>query len=413
MKKTVMKKITVKPIVWAAHVLLLGILLNGCSDPANQQHSRAANVNDNKIIALQTAVNQANHAHEAIIKAGNNQRLALQEAQHQQAAVQQAMAQAAKEAQQLRQDAENKSRWANKVHQKALASEQVLLQAAMQQAHAKQQLLAAKKAVQNARHQLQIDQQDAQLAIKMQHEADRALGFVLEAEQLAALSMDGFTTNRSDKNQPPVNQTPAIKNITVPNNSYKTTKKGVAQHQIVKQTQNRKVIVKTTHRVRNTAITVTKKPTEYRSLKLASLTTKQTYNLQRGHKLTQKCLLCHNLKPSQKKKFGPGLFAVIDQPAGKSKRYNYSRSLAKANFTWNEENLAQWICHSGKSIKQLTGRKNARTKMSNQRICGQDAKDVVAYLRTVQTSNSTASSNTAPSRTIPGNTIARNSLTAS
>jgi len=214
---------------------------------------------------------------------------------------------------------------------------------------------------------------------------------VLEAEQLAALSIDNLHADHTATDL--ATSHPAI--IT------KSNKKTLASHKPVQRTKTTAKRAKTIH---HTAVAMEKKAISYRSLKLASLNTAPAHDLQRGHQLAQKCLLCHNMKPGQKKKFGPALFAVLDQPAGKSEHYNYSRSLAKANFTWNEENLAQWICHSGKSIKQLTGKKNARTNMANQRICGQDAKNVVAYLRTVQTSNSSAS---------PRNATASNSLTAS
>ena len=406
-------------------LLLTGTLLVGCSDQPRQAHSLTADVAASKITAIQTAIHQANDARDAILKADNNQRLAQKQALNKQAAVQQAIALAAKESKQLRQDAENKSRWAKKINDKAIASRTALLLAAMQQADAKQQLLEAEKAVQLARHQFDLDQQDAQLAATMQHEANKALNLVQEAEQLAALSMHQFTTNPAVENQHiSVNQASKSKGITDFINPHKAKqntdtahvsskknqqitiasniKKATQRHKTKKQPQRVKTASSSTAKI-------TKKAIEHRPLKLASLIMPQAESLQRGHALSQKCLLCHNLKAGQKKKFGPNLFAVVDQPAGKSKHYKYSNTLATADFIWNDDNLAQWICHSGKSIKQLTGRRNARTKMPNQRICGQDAKDVVAYLRTVQ---SRASDRTSAIGTLSANAIATNSLTA-
>jgi cytochrome c len=214
---------------------------------------------------------------------------------------------------------------------------------------------------------------------------------VLEAEHLAALSMDSFHAEYTSTDQDMLHPS-----------AIKTNKKSPASHKPVQQKNRTQVAAKRTKTMHHTAVKIEKKATAYRSLKLAGLSTIPVHNLQRGQQLAQKCLLCHNLKPANKKKFGPNLFAVVNQPAGKSKHYNYSRALAKADFTWSEKNLAQWICHSGNTIKQLTGNRNARTKMTNQRICGQDANDVVAYLRSVQTSNSTASSSTTPSQHISG-----------
>jgi len=46
-------------------------------------------------------------------------------------------------------------------------------------------------------------------------------------------------------------------------------------------------------------------------------------NAQRGHGLAQKCQRCHNFEPNQEKKFGPNLFGVVGQQAGKSQNYKY------------------------------------------------------------------------------------------
>ncbi|MDQ6968884.1 MAG: c-type cytochrome [Mariprofundus sp.] len=381
-----MKTAVMKKTIWISHLMLAGILLNGCSDAANQQHAQAANSASKQITALQVAMNQADDARQAIITADNNQRLARQEAQNRQQAVQQAIAQASKETQQLRQDAENKARWATTTHHKAIASREALLQAAMQQADAKQQLLNAEQAVLDARHQFQMDQRDAELTANIQHEANKALSLVLEAEQLAALSMQQLTVkqsnpNQSDTAQAEATQVHAEKNVTAAHKIHH--KKSITKHKTIAKKHRAKTASKITETVRNTTQT-------HRSLKLASLNSMQPESLKRGRDLAQKCLLCHNLQPSSKKKFGPDLFTVFNQPAGKAKGYRYSNTLAKATFSWTEDNLAEWICHSGDSIKQLTGRSSARTKMSNQRICGQDAKDVVAYLRTIQSSSSIA-----------------------
>ena len=91
----------------------------------------------------------------------------------------------------------------------------------------------------------------------------------------------------------------------------------------------------------------------------------------------KKCKACHNF--SAKHKVGPGLKGIYGAAAGKTSFKKYSKDLAAATWTWDDEHLRAWMCNSKSAIKEWGGKK---TKMSSQKICDAAKQDeVLAFLK--------------------------------
>jgi len=95
-----------------------------------------------------------------------------------------------------------------------------------------------------------------------------------------------------------------------------------------------------------------------------------------------KCMACHSF--GTQRKMGPGLKAIVGRQAGSMKGIKYSPALATGGWTWNEQNLAIWLCDSKKSVKILANDATARTRMPSQHICdpGKQA-NIIAFLKTL------------------------------
>ncbi|TLS66926.1 cytochrome C [Mariprofundus erugo] len=94
-------------------------------------------------------------------------------------------------------------------------------------------------------------------------------------------------------------------------------------------------------------------------------------------------MACHNMTAIRK--VGPGLQGIVGRKAGQMADMKYSSSLSSADWSWDEKNLALWLCDSKAAIVTLTGNPSASTKMPAQRVCDGSAQaDLIAYLRTVK-----------------------------
>jgi len=99
----------------------------------------------------------------------------------------------------------------------------------------------------------------------------------------------------------------------------------------------------------------------------------------KGEKLAKRCSACHSF--GLKDKTGPHLKGILNRAAGKSGFKKHSTALKSANWLWDEAHLLKWVCDSKTAIKEFTGNPSARTKMPKQKVCGEKAKDLVAYLQ--------------------------------
>jgi len=101
----------------------------------------------------------------------------------------------------------------------------------------------------------------------------------------------------------------------------------------------------------------------------------------KGKILAKRCSACHDF--GMKDKAGPHLQGVFNRTAGQSGFKKHSKTFKAANWVWNEERLLEWVCDSKAAVKSFTSDPAAKTKMPNQKMCGEKGKDIVAYLKTL------------------------------
>jgi len=92
-----------------------------------------------------------------------------------------------------------------------------------------------------------------------------------------------------------------------------------------------------------------------------------------------KCKACHKLD-SDAKKVGPGLKTVAGRVQGGVDGFKYGSYLkaqAAAGAVWDDASLEAWLCSSKKIAKAAGG----KSKMPNQKVCGDKAKAAVAELK--------------------------------
>jgi len=324
---------------WPTTLLFASLLITGCGQtpgdaPAAKTQRGLESLHDTISLAMQA--NTLKGAARSQLQTQAEQRLKTAE----------------KDIRRVQAFAERQARWAATMQQAAEEARTRLLHASLEQARleallAKQQRITA-EAEQQARLRLQI----AQDAIRQNSRAQALLAKLQAKRQLALATLE-----RLD---------PA------PATSVPVTR--MAQHHPM---QPRKVA--------HTAPT----PNKAKPIKIAAATPHepttpkpvQLGDARHGQQLARKCQLCHTFEPGKPGRFGPNLYGILEQPAGKQPGFHYSHALARAEFSWRQPELQAFLCHSGKAIKQLTGNHRATTKMPPQHICGQDANDIIAYLR--------------------------------
>lgn len=90
-----------------------------------------------------------------------------------------------------------------------------------------------------------------------------------------------------------------------------------------------------------------------------------------------KCKTCHTFDKGGNNRMGPNLFGIVGRKAGSLEGYKYGDYLKNADFTWDEERLKAWIGDSA-DLARADGKK---TKMPNQRLTGDKADEVIAFLK--------------------------------
>ncbi|RMH60124.1 MAG: hypothetical protein D6678_06585 [Zetaproteobacteria bacterium] len=316
-------------------LFLTALLLGGCG--ANQNNAPAAAA-QHSIQAMRSATAMAIEA----TKLPAAQRPPLLEQARKQLKDQE------KDYMRLQALAAQRARWASLMQQAAEEAQSRLLHSSLEQARLETLLAKQRRITAQAAEQARLRHRIAQDAIRQSVRTNTLLAQVRASRQLALASIDrlGFSP---------------------------------AATQPMARVAHAKPIPSPARKLSATPARLTKKP----AMRVSAFDN-NTGDAMRGMRLARKCRLCHSFEPGTPGPHGPSLYGVLDEPAGKQPRFHYSHALTKAAFIWREEALEAYLCHSGRAIKTLTGNHHATTKMPPQHICGQDAKDVIAYLRTLK-----------------------------
>jgi cytochrome c len=93
-----------------------------------------------------------------------------------------------------------------------------------------------------------------------------------------------------------------------------------------------------------------------------------------GKALYAACLVCHSEKPDA---LGPSLKGVVGRKSAALEDFRYSNPMKRANLTWDEANLREYIANPQAKVK---GNRMPFGGLSS----ATDLDDVVAYLKTLK-----------------------------
>ncbi|MBL0947472.1 MAG: cytochrome c family protein [Brevundimonas sp.] len=93
-----------------------------------------------------------------------------------------------------------------------------------------------------------------------------------------------------------------------------------------------------------------------------------------GRRAFARCRACHTVTEGGPNMTGPNLWGVFGRPAGQHEGYNYSKALQAADFTWDGEQLDQWLANPRTF---LPGNKMNFAGMPGD----QDRRDLIAWLK--------------------------------
>lgn len=96
----------------------------------------------------------------------------------------------------------------------------------------------------------------------------------------------------------------------------------------------------------------------------------------KGKRVAKKCTACHTMNEGGKKRLGPNLYGIVDQPAGAIAGYRYSKAMKASGVIWTEAALTGFIAKPKKFLKG-TKMKFGGIKSAKQRA------DLVAYLKSL------------------------------
>jgi len=100
-------------------------------------------------------------------------------------------------------------------------------------------------------------------------------------------------------------------------------------------------------------------------------------DVEKGKKIFKKCRGCHTDYIGGINRPAPNLFGIVGSLAAQKKDYNYSSGMERAELTWNDATLNEFLMKPKAFIKN-TKMTFAGLKDKKQRV------DVIAYLKSLQ-----------------------------
>lgn len=94
-----------------------------------------------------------------------------------------------------------------------------------------------------------------------------------------------------------------------------------------------------------------------------------------GKQVFARCAACHSAAPGENK-IGPSLAGVVGRKSGSEPGFNYSPALKKANITWDEHSLDQFLANPTANVRG--------TKMLISVPNAMDRDNIIAYLPTLK-----------------------------
>jgi cytochrome c len=109
-----------------------------------------------------------------------------------------------------------------------------------------------------------------------------------------------------------------------------------------------------------------------------------------GEKVFAKCQTCHviandagEVLAGKNSKTGPNLYGLPGRTAGTYAEFKYGESIVAvgaSGLAWNEADFVAYVADPAKFLKEKTGDKAAKTKMSFKLPKEEDAKNVWAFI---------------------------------
>ena len=107
-----------------------------------------------------------------------------------------------------------------------------------------------------------------------------------------------------------------------------------------------------------------------------------------GKKVFKKCTACHKVGEDAKNTAGPVLNELIGRPAGSVEGFKYGKGMIEASemgLVWTAETIDSYITDPKAYLREFTGNKKAKAKMTFKLKKEEHRLDVIAYLATFST----------------------------
>ena len=126
------------------------------------------------------------------------------------------------------------------------------------------------------------------------------------------------------------------------------------------------------------------------ALGLGAAGAEPTGDAEAGAKVFAKCQTCHvvadadgNVLAGRTSKTGPNLFGLPGRVAGTYEGFGYGDSIVavgQAGYAWDEEGFIAYVANPAAFLKDKTGDKSAKSKMSFKLPKEEDARNVYAFI---------------------------------